>query len=208
MKFNAFFFAVLSTFLVLGCSGNQSSGSQNQSTTAAQPAPAPTPAPAPAPAPAPGFSKTLSLQGVTYVINDEGGQVRVQPTGIERNEPVVVPIDGRVVNAEIEDLNSDGAPEVMIYTSAGANNYGKAFGFSPLGKRSIIQITAPEIINDPALNQGYDGHDEFAIVETTLVRRFPIYANGQRTGKTRQIQYKLREGEATRVFVQDKVMEY
>ena len=35
------------------------------------------------------------------VIADDGvllGQVRVQPTGIERNEPVVVQIDGRVVN--------------------------------------------------------------------------------------------------------------
>ena len=56
------------------------------------------------------------------------------------------------------------------------------------------------------------GHDEFAIVETTFVQRFPIYndddTNSNPTGGTRQIQYKLKDGEASRKFVVDKVIEY
>lgn len=56
------------------------------------------------------------------------------------------------------------------------------------------------------------GHDEFAIIETTLARRFPIYKDGDTnnnpTGGTRQIEYKLKDGEASRLFVIDKISKY
>jgi hypothetical protein len=56
------------------------------------------------------------------------------------------------------------------------------------------------------------GHDEFAMVENTFVQRFPIYnpgdTNAEPTGGTRQIQYKLVDGEASRLFEVDKVVEY
>jgi len=59
---------------------------------------------------------------------------------------------------------------------------------------------------------GYMGHDEFAIVETSLVRRFPIYktgdSNSNPTGGTRQIQYKLKDGEGSRVFEIHKITVY
>jgi hypothetical protein len=54
------------------------------------------------------------------------------------------------------------------------------------------------------LAQGYMGHDQFAVVETTLMRRFPIYrpgdTNAKPTGGTRQISYKLVAGEAGFLF--------
>jgi len=44
------------------------------------------------------------------------------------------------------------------------------------------------------------GHDQFAVVETNLVRRFPLYnrgdSNANPTGGTRQVTYKLVPGEA------------
>jgi hypothetical protein len=44
------------------------------------------------------------------------------------------------------------------------------------------------------------GHDEFSIVEGTLARRFPIYkagdTNAKATGGLRQVNYKLKPGEA------------
>ena len=59
---------------------------------------------------------------------------------------------------------------------------------------------------------GYMGHDEFAIVENTFVRRFPVYkpedTNANPTGGMRQIQYKLVDGEASRLFKVDKIVEY
>jgi hypothetical protein len=45
-----------------------------------------------------------------------------------------------------------------------------------------------------------------------LTHRFPIYLDGDTnskpSGKLRQIQYKLKDGEASRVFVVDKIVEY
>jgi len=54
--------------------------------------------------------------------------------------------------------------------------------------------------------------DEFAVVENTFVQRFPLYAagdtNAKPTGKMRQLQYKLRQGEAGWVLRLDRVVEY
>ena len=56
------------------------------------------------------------------------------------------------------------------------------------------------------------GHDEMAIVENTFCQRFPIYKDGDSnanpTGGTRQIQYKLVDGETGRVLKIDKVLEF
>jgi hypothetical protein len=55
-------------------------------------------------------------------------------------------------------------------------------------------------MEDAVAAKGYMGHDEFRVVENSLVRRFPVYraqdTNAQPTGGTRQIQYQLKAGEA------------
>ncbi len=67
-------------------------------------------------------------------------------------------------------------------------------------------------IKDKEASIGYMGHDEFAIIETSLARRFPIYKDGDTnndpTGGTRQIEYKLKDGEASRLFVIDEISAY
>ena len=59
---------------------------------------------------------------------------------------------------------------------------------------------------------GYRGHDEFAVVENTLVRRFPVYkdsdADSAPTGGTRQFQYKLKQGKASWALELDRVVSY
>ena len=55
------------------------------------------------------------------------------------------------------------------------------------------------------------GHDEFAVVDNILVQKFPIYKKGDinsnPTGGIRQIQYKLKDGEASRIFAIDKIVD-
>ena len=165
-----------------------------------------------------GFQKTLTLQDITFEITTIGeGSVReltIQPTGLEiDNQKIVLEIDGQVVNAEIEDLNSDGFPEILIYTvSAGSGSYGNVIGYSVNNGKSISQIYFPDISENKEASMGYMGHDEFAVVEASLQRRFPVYKSGDSnsdpTGGTRQIQYKLQDGEASRLFVIDKISEY
>lgn len=116
------------------------------------------------------------------------------------------------MSAEVEDLNSDGVPELVIRAaSAGSGSYGsvKAWTVGTQGSR-LQPIVLPELRADQT--KGYMGHDEFAVVETTLVRRFPIYrpgdSNAKPTGGTRQIQYTMAPAEAGLIFRVDKTLEY
>ena len=164
------------------------------------------------------FQKTLTLQNITFDIINTGegsiSELTIQPKGLEiDNQKITIELDGQVVNAEIEDLNSDGFPEILLYTiSAGSGGYGNVIGYSVNNGKSISQIYFPDLFDNKEPSSGYMGHDEFAIIETTLVRRFPVYKDGDTnnnpTGGTRQIEYKLKDGEASRSFVIDKISEY
>lgn len=164
------------------------------------------------------FQKTLSLQNITFDIIAKGegsiGKLTIQPKGLEiDNQIIEVELDGQVANAEIEDLNLDGFPEILIYTmSAGSGSYGNVIGYSVNNGKSLSQIYFPDISENKEASSGYMGHDEFTILETSLVRKFPIYKDGDTnenpTGGTRQIEYKLKDGETSRLFVLDKISEY
>jgi len=165
-----------------------------------------------------GFNKNLTLQSITFDIHaSQQGSMNIliiQPSGLEiDNRPVVHKIDGNVTNTEIEDLNSDGSPEVLVYiTSAGSGSYGSVIGYSVNNKKSMSQIYFPPVVDNSEISEGYMGHDEFTIIETTFAQRFPIYGKGDTnsnpTGGIRQIQYKLMDGESSRIFKVDKVLEF
>lgn len=165
-----------------------------------------------------GFSKTLELQGFKFDVSTTGEgsiqQLTIQPYGLKIDSSKInMETDGSVTNAEIADLNSDGYPELLIYTvSAGSGSYGNVIGYSVNEGKSMSSIYFPPIADNPKANKGYMGHDEFAVGELALTHRFKIYnegdSNSSPTGKTRQIQYKLKDGEASRKFVIDNIVEY
>ena len=160
------------------------------------------------------FKKTVSYKTIRFEITKSGDTLTIQPSGFESdNTKVIKTIEGTISNIEVDDINTDGSPELMIYiTSSGSGSYGTAIGFSGNNNKSMSEITIPRIVDNPKTNKGYMGHDEFAIVEGTLVQRFRIYkegdTNSKPTGGTRQIQYKLKNGEASKVFAVDKIIEY
>lgn len=160
------------------------------------------------------FTKTVTYKDISFAIAVTGSTLTIQPKGFsEDNSIITKTIDGTINNVEVDDINVDGSPELLIYvTSAGSGSYGTAIGFSGNNNKSLSEIAIPSIIDNPKANKGYMGHDEFAIVESTLVQRFPIYkdddTNSKPTGGTRQIQYKLKNGEASKVFAIDKIIEY
>lgn len=162
------------------------------------------------------FSKKLNLQGITYEIISMGkGSIQkltVIPSGLKLyNDTITQEVDP-IVGAEIEDLDTDGFPELLIYTqSAGTGSYGNVIGFSPNKGKSLSQIYFPTLEKKSASLNGYMGHDEFAIVENTLVRRFKVYNNSdvhaKSTGYLRQLEYKLIIGEASKKFKLIKLSE-
>lgn len=162
------------------------------------------------------FDRTLSLQGIRFRVQaaNQGslGRVQITPRGLSvSNEVIDREVDGAVVGAELGDLNADGSPELYVYVrSAGSGSYGSLLAFSANRRKSLSDIVLPEL--DAAAARGYQGHDQFAVLEGVLARRFPIYKTGDPnaapSGGVRQIQYRLVAGEATWLLKVDKVVEF
>ena len=141
-------------------------------------------------------------------------KLTITPTGLEgENKPIVVEVDGSVTDAEVGDLDANGFPEIYVYvTSAGSGGYGSLVAYAANKKKSLTEIFLPDLGEDKVNSKGYMGHDQFAVGEGSLLRRFPIYmtgdSNAKPNGKTRQLQYKLAAGEAGWLLKLDKTTEY
>ena len=165
-----------------------------------------------------GFDQTLSLQGVSFRVSSANvgsvNRLRIEPKGLKRDNTVIErEIDGTVTMAEVADLNVDGSPEIYVYvSSAGSGSYGSLVAYAANKRQSLSEIFLPALQDDANASKGYLGHDEFRIVESTLVRRFPLYRdkdnNARPSGGTRQIQYKLKAGEAGWVLRPDRTIDY
>lgn len=163
------------------------------------------------------FNTELTYPGsnISFKINTKGDSLIIQPSGLSvSNETLYHDITGyTVVNAEIGDLNIDSYPELFVYlTSDGSGSYGKLIGYSVNNGKSVSQVYLPDISENDEVSKGYMGHDEMAIVENTFCQRFPIYKEGDNnanpTGGIRQIQYKLVDGESSRILKIDKVINF
>jgi hypothetical protein len=121
-------------------------------------------------------------------------------------------IKGTIYNSEVEDMDGDGFPEILVYAKSPANaNESVVFGFSPNKGKSISPIS----FAGKSEAKGYEGFvkdNSFAIVETQLVERFPLYEKKGTefvpTGKTQSLQYKLVNGEASKQFVLHKAQKF
>jgi hypothetical protein len=164
------------------------------------------------------FDSTLELHGIRFRVTstNEGSinTLQIVPAGLEvDNSPIVRTIDGTVTGAEVADLNVDGSPEIYVYiTSTGSGSYGSLVAYSANRRRSLSEIHLPPLVQNKVASNGYMGHDEFAVVESVLVQRFPVYratdTNAKPTGGMRQLQYKLVPGEAGWLLKVDRVAEY
>lgn len=164
------------------------------------------------------YTKVLNLQDVAFNITSikkEGvNTLTVFTFGLENEYNESFTIEGEfIISAEVEDLNSDGSPELFVFTSSvGSGSYGNVYAFSVNTMKSMSQVYFPPTAENNNINKGYMGHDEFTLVENRLGQRFPIYKEGDTnanpTGGTRQVLYKLVEGEAMRKLEVNQVLEY
>ena len=120
-------------------------------------------------------------------------------------------IDGSAYRAELADLDANGWPELYIYvSSAGSGSYGSLVAYAVNNGKSMTPIYLPPLSAEVSV--GYQGHDEFSVVENRLARRFPVYlpgdTNAQPSGGMRQLQYALIAGEAGWQLVVDRVVEF
>jgi hypothetical protein len=146
---------------------------------------------------------------VTSPAQDTGNRFTVKPSGLKAsNAPVTIEVKGFVVDVLCDDIDGDDSPEVAIITQEGKQERGRAYVFSTNAKKSLSEVNFRDVTDDAKLLNGYAGGDQYDFVENTFIRRFPLHADGQKTGKTRQFQFKLKPGEAMKQLVLDRHTEY
>lgn len=164
------------------------------------------------------FDRTFELQGIRFRVSSPNSgsinELKIVPSGLASdNRPITRAIEGTITGVEAADLNGDGSPELYVYvTSAGSGSYGSLVAYSANNRKSLSDIYLPPITDDKKASAGYMGHDEFAVVENVLARRFPVYrpgdTNAKPSGGMRQLQYKLARGEAGWILKVDRVVEW
>lgn len=156
------------------------------------------------------FRSRLELHEIKFLVESPntlvGNMITVIPSGLKiSNDPFTSPFNGEVIDAQVGDLNGDRSPEVYVFVRE-RDGIGRVnvIAYATNARKSMSEFSLPEPDVQAKEYAGYNGGDQFEVVENTLSRRFPLYeaVDGQlrKTGKTRVIQYKIKHGDATWQF--------
>ncbi len=133
--------------------------------------------------------------------NPEKNTINISPIGFSNEvRDFSFEIKGRILRAEVDDVNRDNYPDLMLYVYNGDTlNKGTVICISSEANNNVVPIGFPDIVDDPKLRDGYRGFDEFRLMEGVLTRRFPLFTpdslGAQPTGKMRQVMYRVVPGE-------------
>jgi hypothetical protein len=155
------------------------------------------------------FSKidsTLKIGKVGYRVDCKNknaiqNQLSIKPIGFDNEaKEMSFMIRGRVAKAEIDDLNNDGFPDLVLYLYTDTSGiFGTVYAFLSEANKSITPCELPDIMLNGKVNTGYKGHDQFSLLESYLQQKFPIYKTGddkdKPTGGTRVILYQMGRNE-------------
>jgi hypothetical protein len=156
-------------------------------------------------------SQKMNKYDSTLKIGKAGFRVTCTNRNIERNVLSIKPIGfsnearevslelkGRVMTAEIDDLNQDNFPDMIIFVIE-ATGKKTLFCISSRNNESLQPIYFPDITNDMALSKGYRGLDEYELLQGVLFRQFPIFDADTTikipTKRARRIMYKVETGD-------------
>jgi hypothetical protein len=152
----------------------------------------------------PKYDSTLKIGKVGYRISCinkslDRNILNIRPLGFKTEaREVSLELKGRVTGSEIDDLNLDGFPDVIIYMVDAAQKP-NILCVSSKENESFMPIYFPDISNDALLSKGYRGFDEYKLVEGVLFRKFPVFDADttikEPTKKFRQIMYRVVPGD-------------
>ncbi|MGB6222496.1 hypothetical protein [Haloferula sp.] len=155
------------------------------------------------------FTKSVSYDGISFTVTSpqsaEGNKFTITPTGLsEVNEPETFDVTGKLIDVMCDDIDGDNSPEIAVIFEAGENKRRSAQVFSSYNRKSFGMVNFRDVTDEKRLN-GYRGGDEFQFVEGSFIRRFPV--TGEET-KTRQFQFKLKDGEAMKQLTLDRQADF
>jgi|APGre2960657404_1045060.scaffolds.fasta_scaffold12046_2 dipeptidyl aminopeptidase/acylaminoacyl peptidase len=210
MKKYVFLILTISGFTLISCnnSGEKAAEAPTENKdTIAQAAAVPKP-----PAAVP-FQKEVSYGQIKFAVSSAGtetnNQFTLTPSGLKNsNDAMTESIQGKVKDVLVDDIDGDNSPEVCVVVQSGPDDNGKVYVYSANNGKSLSMVNLKALPNEEKINQGYKGHDEFAFVEGSFIRRFPLYEGDTKTAKMRQLQFKLKPGEAMKQLVLDKTVEF
>ena len=161
----------------------------------------------------PEFSGTVSYDAISFTVTSPNrpldNTAHLTSHGLTAvNADEDIPLTGKVTGLLIGDIDSDNQPELVILTQSGNNRQGAAYIYSSNNGKSVSMVNLPELKDNPKALQGYNGFDEFAIGENAFLRRFPLFEGDKRTGKYRQFQYRLKNGEASKQLILYRTVEF
>ncbi len=156
--------------------------------------------------PARKFDSTMKIGKAGYKVvcnnrNAEKNTINISPIGFDNSmRDFSFEINGRVRRAEVDDVNRDNFPDLVLYIYNGDTlNKGTVVCVSSEANTTVLPIVFPDIVDDPKLREGYKGYDEFMLMEGVLTRRFPLFTTdstgSKPTGKMRQVMYRVGPGE-------------
>ena len=128
----------------------------------------------------------------------ERNTLNIRPIGFKSEvREANLELKARVVSAEIDDLNNDGYPDIIIYT-VDANDKLSLLSIASRDNERMEPIYFPDIANDMQLSKGYRGKDKYELdqgLPGVLNRIFPIYESDTSikvpTNKVRHIKYRV-----------------
>lgn len=157
--------------------------------------------------PARKYDSTMKIGKVGYKVNcsnrnADKNTINISPIGFDNSmRDFSFEIKGRIRRAEVDDVNRDNFPDLVLYVYSGDTlNKGTVICISSEANNSVLPIVFPDIVDDPKLRDGYKGNDEFLLMEGVLTRRFPLFTTDSAgvstfTGKTRQVMYRVAPGD-------------
>lgn len=109
--------------------------------------------------------------------NADKNSVTITPLGFESgSREFSFELKGRISKAEVDDINRDGFPDLVLYTFTNDSiPRGSVIAIASEKNESVTPIGFPDIFDDPKIRVGYKGNDQFFLMEGNLVRRFPVY---------------------------------
>ena len=150
------------------------------------------------PAAAEPFSKTFTVRPGVRIRFTESHPVGMSMSDVEA--VVEGDVSGNFSFKDIDpveeilegDMDNNGNKEWYIITrGAGSGSYGNIKALASLPEDKIDEILIP----DMNAGEGYMGHDNFTIDGENIIRKFPLYKQGDSndspTGGEREIRYRL-----------------
>ena len=153
---------------------------------------------------------------IVQILSDENGLNTLQIIPIDfinSSDTLRLEDVDPVQNLLLQDLDNNGFDELyIITTSTGSGSYATIYGFASNKDLSLSPVYFPEITEDGLSSggdyQGYMGHDSIYFDNKRLLRKFPIYKEGDAnccpTGGDKTLSFKLVPGEASWLLTLDK----